>query len=702
MSDDPSNTQPPRKVMVIGGGVGAMSAAWSLVNSQQNLDITVYQMGWRLGGKGASGRNLKEPYHARIEEHGVHVWSGLYENAFRSMREVYDTIARAPDQPLGQCFDAFLPHDIIALEEYYDGKWYPWIIQTPTNGQLPGNQDAELLPSLYGYATEAARFIATLVNDLFRPEKTVIKDKTGIPEAHIDQTHQSSIIAELEKLLVHLAAGVAELFLPLWNLVLDLLKGLLDGLWLIIKNHLDNTALRRAWIMVNFAYANVAGAFAEDVFKNGMDVLDKYDYREWLAKYAVNDNNLMLDSPWGYFMYDAEFAYVDGDTKRPNIAAGASLRTLIRMAFTYKGSMIWKMQAGMGDTVFGPFYLALKKRGVKFKFFNRIEALHVDPNDTKSIHKITVGLQATTKDDAEYNPLVIVNGLECWPSDTLWDQIAEPTDHSINFENPKSPLLSTYTLEQGKDYDAIVLATPIGTLPILAKELIAVNPKWQAMVENVKTVRTQALQLWLKPTTFQLGYQRMGQPLLAGFHASPLNTWADMSHLIGREGWRHEEDRYPLNISYFCGPMLTTPDPEEENRRTVLNLLQCSIGWLWPDAVTQPGMSGPLNWDLLIDDRPEPGTGEARLDAQYLRANYWPAEQFTLTLKGATQFRLAPNESGFANLVLAGDWTANGFNIGNVEATVMSGMLASNALTGSPPRDKIIGVDFGRSPKGSE
>jgi uncharacterized protein with NAD-binding domain and iron-sulfur cluster len=686
--------------MIIGGGVGAMTAAWSLATSKQNLDITVYQMGWRLGGKGASGRNLEAPYHARIEEHGVHVWSGLYENAFRAMREVYLELGRAPDAPLAQCFDAFLPHDIIALEEFYQGKWYPWIIRVPTNAQLPGNQDATLLPSLWAYATEAVRFVTMLVQDLFNPQATALKDKTGIPTAHIDQRHQSSIISMLESLLLHLAEGIAELLLPVWNIILRLLKDMLEALWLVVKNHLDDTAVRRAWIMGNFVYANLAGAFAEDVFANGLDFLDQYDYREWMAKYAIHDDRLMLDSPWAYFMYDAEFAYIDGDTNRPDIAAGASLKTLIRMAFTYKGALIWKMQAGMGDTVFAPFYLALKKRGVKFKFFNRIDALHLDPKDPKSVHKITVGLQAKTKDDAEYNPLVTVNGLPCWPSDTLWDQIEAPTDHSLNLENPAVPPLLEYTLEQGKDYDAIVLATPIATLPIIAKELIAASPKWQAMVQNITTVRTQALQLWLTPTAYQLGWHLMGQPLLAGFHASPLNTWADMSHLLGRESWPYEEGRYPLHIAYFCGPMLTTSDPEAENRRTVLNILQNSIGWLWPDATTQPTMSGPLNWDLLVDDRAEPGKGEARLDAQYLRANYWPAEQFTLTLHGKTQYRLAPNESGFASLVLAGDWTNNGFNIGNVEATTMSGMLASNALTGYPAREQIIGVDFGRSPKG--
>jgi uncharacterized protein with NAD-binding domain and iron-sulfur cluster len=53
----------------------------------------------------------------RIEEHGVHVWSGLYDNAFRMIRQVYGEAGRAPDAPLAGWRDAFLPSDFIALQD---------------------------------------------------------------------------------------------------------------------------------------------------------------------------------------------------------------------------------------------------------------------------------------------------------------------------------------------------------------------------------------------------------------------------------------------------------------------------------------------------------------------------------------------------------------------------------------------------------
>ena len=41
--------------------------------------------------------------------------------------------------------------------------------------------------------------------------------------------------------------------------------------------------------------------------------------------------------------------------------------------------------------------------------------------------------------------------------------------------------------------------------------------------------------------------------------------------------------------------------------------------------------------------------------------------------------------------MITGDWIYNGLNVGSVEGAVMSGKLASNAVSGFPSLDKIIG-----------
>jgi uncharacterized protein with NAD-binding domain and iron-sulfur cluster len=87
MADHPA----AKKVAILGGGMGALTAAYQL-SEKGGYDITVYQLGWRLGGQGASGRNLNLA--DRIEEHGLHVWFGFYENAFQLMQKCYMELGR--------------------------------------------------------------------------------------------------------------------------------------------------------------------------------------------------------------------------------------------------------------------------------------------------------------------------------------------------------------------------------------------------------------------------------------------------------------------------------------------------------------------------------------------------------------------------------------------------------------------------------
>jgi uncharacterized protein with NAD-binding domain and iron-sulfur cluster len=88
------------RVAILGGGMAGLATAWRLSEPgwQDELEsITVYQRGWRLGGKGASSRGLN----GRIEEHGLHLWLGYYENSFRLLRECYAELDRPATVPMG-------------------------------------------------------------------------------------------------------------------------------------------------------------------------------------------------------------------------------------------------------------------------------------------------------------------------------------------------------------------------------------------------------------------------------------------------------------------------------------------------------------------------------------------------------------------------------------------------------------------------
>ena len=85
-------TRKPIEVAIIGGGCAAIAAAFELTQPRHKgaYHVTIYQMGWRLGGKGASGRGIG----GRIEEHGLHVWLGFYDNAFLLLRQCYEELNR--------------------------------------------------------------------------------------------------------------------------------------------------------------------------------------------------------------------------------------------------------------------------------------------------------------------------------------------------------------------------------------------------------------------------------------------------------------------------------------------------------------------------------------------------------------------------------------------------------------------------------
>ncbi len=113
------------KIAVLGGGMGAMSAALALSEidpTGERYEVTVYQQGWRLGGKTASGRNAAMGQ--RIEEHGLHIWAGFYINAFTMMRVVMKRLARPTGTKLATLTDMFARQNTIHYAQLRNGDWF--------------------------------------------------------------------------------------------------------------------------------------------------------------------------------------------------------------------------------------------------------------------------------------------------------------------------------------------------------------------------------------------------------------------------------------------------------------------------------------------------------------------------------------------------------------------------------------------------
>jgi len=704
--------------VILGGGAAALTAAFELSRPgwQQRFEsITVYQVGWRLGGKGASGRGR----HGRIEEHGLHLWLGFYENAFRVMRECYAELGRPPGAPLARWDDAFKKSSQVVLEEHHGGVWKHWPIFYPENDRVPGVPDAADGPfAVWHYLKQALDLLQSLaaslpVSDAERrdadaahAEAHSLRRLLGLPfeelSERVEAVAQRAGLAALVA-AIGLAAGiesVADDVAGPHEALPRLLQGFIEWVRDRVARGADvEDRVRRIGHLIEIVVACIVGVIRDGVLTRGFSAIDDREFLEWLESHGASRD--ALTSPVLIGGYDLAFAFRGGDPTRPSMAAGVALENAARLFFTYKGAMFWKMQAGMGDVVFAPLYLVLRARGVRFRFFHRVTGLRLSA-DRASIGAIDMARQVELANpEVEYEPLEDVLGLPSWPAEPRWSQLrntARVRGGNLEAFWAPTPDAAPITLEAGRDFDRVIFGISLGAVPYLCKELIAADPRWRAMVEHVATVPTQAFQVWLTPTTEQLGWR---WPLAnSSSFVEPFDTYADMSHLLACESW--PEGERAGSVAYFCNVLplpdhpLGPPDPRyaEAAAATVkgnaIEFLRRWAGHHWPAAIDP--VTRDFRWELLSGGD---AAGVARFDAQFWRANVDPSEHYVLSLPGTGRHRIKPGETGFDNLVITGDWTDCGLNAGCIEGAVMSGRLAAHAITGLPKLEDIVGYTGG-------
>lgn len=718
------------KIAVLGGGCGAMSAVWALTSEpgwQKKYDITVYQLGWRLGGKGASGRGPD----GRIQEHGLHIWMGFYENAFRVMRQAFSELQGEP-RVYQSVEDAFKPQSKIGVMENLEDGWEPWVIPFPKLPGQPGDGTPRQHSSVLDMVLLALKDIIGMIEELLGGKST---PDTSVPMRFAKKSKPTlsgkasawakSHLGELEDSVIGTAHKLFHKLPTDWHSdkdshehALEVLENAHAELELHEDHHKrakdleKSNLLRRLGIVLDLGKAT-AKAFLwnySKINKHGLNVFDDLDLQDFFKKYGAKKKNYEVASSAGVrAFYDLVFGYEGGDPQKPNFAASAALRSILSILLLYKNSVFMKMRAGMGDTIFAPLHKALEKRGVKFEFFHRVTDMTLDDKGgSKSVGSIKFAVQATVK-SGSYNPYVEVEGLDCWPQAPLVDQLVEGDeilkgpdgkgtegwdgnwkgydleDFWTGWTDPASK-----TLTKGADFDRVILGIPPASHPFICPDLVASSADWQNMVQNVSSVRTQAMQLWMKSPIFGLGWQH-GSSVVDAFQ-QPMNTWADMTHLINRESWPVSASLG--SIAYFCGPMeggIPDPDKKDVTEKETAKVLKTGNNWLsfapgaiWPDAVDA---SGALDEGELVKDVSDTGSGH--LYGQYWRANVSPSERYVMSKAGTAKDRLPADGSGLSNLIFAGDWTDNTFNAGCVEASVMSGLFASNALAGWPKKSQI-------------
>ncbi|MEO1610983.1 MAG: NAD(P)-binding protein [Pseudomonadota bacterium] len=753
-------SQKKEKVAVLGGGPSALVAAFRLTEEpgwEKKYDITVYQQGWRVGGKCATGRDLDA--HMRVYEHGIHGFLGCYFNAMTVMKDVFDALGRSDDHPLKDYPTAFHGMSGVIRYEMDDGKLKKWPIAVPTNDMHREDLTVDQVNKLARIDTWMVNlvklglgFLLQAYAKTYRSPATMMYIAEHFASPDSGQVHPFVVDPAAGKFDTRLEEGKEEINALLggaveavkaalkagdFPAVAQVFRGLHTAFMGIVKakggdSESERDRIRRAGLVMDFLATILIGVVADKVMFKGFAVIDKYDHVEWLRKHGASEATIA--SPLTSSTPNITYQYVEGDSIRPAVMAAGAYLHWTMMTFTYMGEFIQLFEAGSGETLIAPLHEILEKRGVKFAFFHEVKDIvstrvAVKGKEVKTVSEIVIDVQATVKGDdpyayKPYKP-VKVKGfkepLQCWPDRPLYDQLVEgkaleASGADLESFWPSWAPVGQKRLEQGKDFDKVIIGISVGALPYLTKSLARHERKWANMLKNARTVATQAMQIWLNKTPWDLGWNGYTNTyddylLSANFMTQP-NGQGDFTKYIKYEAW--PKDHTPESLLLLCGTIpfyheITGnegPDfPKkwaEQVKHQSIQFLQATGGFMLPGATVaaQKGYGDPFSFDfdLLHPINPEtPGKekkGAERFDDQYWRVNINPSDNYVSTPPDSTKHRLAADDTGFWNLSIAGDWTENGLNVGSMEGSVRSGLLAAEAILGVPrSKSGVIGLD---------
>lgn len=685
-------TQPSRhRIAILGGGCGGLSTAYWLSASEElrkRYLITVYTTGWRLGGKGASGRDADQ--HERILEHGLHMMMGFYDVVFRTLRDCWAELAPGPDSAFRTWTEAFEPQREVTLwlrpsQTDASAPPQPWNLHLPKLPGEPGDGPL-LLPPETDYLHEA---ISRLLHHLSDELLPAMEPHVAAPAAQAHPvSHLRKALDEALQNLENLASATVRTMLIL----------LLEGVQKVFASLVAPSSQRapvsleryKLYIVFELALACAIGLL-KDILPHGAQGysrIDDQDFKDWLVAHGASRE--AAESAPIMCLYDLAFAFPGGASGKPadgRAAAGAFLSLLLRMSLTYRNAPIWKMCAGMGDVIFTPLYQVLRRRGVRFEFFHRVDALRLSA-DGHHVERIELSEQARLL-QSPYRPtrsVRFVNGRswDCWPSTPQWDQLEDGEalrKSGVDFEDPWTlNRAGQKTLQRDTDFDDVVLAIPPDASAPLTQDLRA-RPRWAAMLDNASSVATLSCQLWLQPDLHQLGW--IGGETVATDDDGDLQSWGEMDQVLDAEAWPPEAR--PHACAYFCGTFTADPPPpigtnapdyvpsqNEKVRRLSRDWLGSHVAAMWPHACNA---QGEFDWTLVASG--------------YYRGNVQGSERYALSLPGSLRYRLDPADSGYTNLYLAGDWTLNSINGGCAEAAFESGLRAALGIRGEPLPAKL-------------
>jgi uncharacterized protein with NAD-binding domain and iron-sulfur cluster len=715
------------RIAIIGGGPAGLSTAFHLTRDpawQRKIEsITVYQMGWRPGGKGATGRHVRDGG-ARIEEHGIHGFCNFYFNTFRMMDEVYRTL-HDDDRallPLKRMDDAFRGSSTSYSIELINRRWETALSDAPHAPGTPWTDQRkhfgwdEIVRGLIEQIIRRGRrgALGGLDGEDLRPSPAM-----GATEALAGPLHQQARDAYAAVTTAG-AALASDQVSPLLERLAERFEAqrLQRAVLLATAARSGSGPFLRSATTLDFYTALLVGVVREGFWKPDFDLdrLDGIDYRAWLECYGASP--VTLSSAIAFAVPNLLFAYPDGDTTRPPTLATASWLNWVLRSVIGRGEYFYFMAAGTGETVVLPLYLNLRRRGVRFEFFHKLTGVRSAPAAASGgvlVEELTFQRQAATKGGTPYAPLVQIGGAHpcaAWPHEPKWDLLVNGDvnkQRRVNYEHWETRRPSGYstrTLTRGAagddGFEHVVWAVPPSIIPEVGDRLMATH--WADMTTHLHTTATQAVQVWLTADTAELGWPRHTlKPATARYacatYPNPLNAAVAFDDVIAFEAWGANP---PKGLLYLCA-QLQMPAGSYSRREHEMRVRQAASGALRllgafmrdarPPDPLQRADGFSIDFARLYD--PDPlHRGEARLAWQYVRANIGPNDAYVQAQPGTVLGRKEAWGNGYANVVIAGDWIYTGLNLGAFESAVTGGKLAAFGLLGFGGPDDLVGYDF--------
>ena len=236
----------PKKVAILGGGAASCTAALALTGQpgwKERYDVTIYQLGWRLGGKARSGRN--KDFGNRTEEIILHLIEGNYHNTLNLLRSVYEELKRPEGSPMRTFEEAF---DLVSVFSFQPVNW------PSTEEQKKCFSLNHIMNNLLKCTLEGSKILAKMLNTT--PPNT-------------DESILSNVLQNSDLIKVQMTSFK-------------------NWLTQAKKEIREESSCMELLSVADIAITTIQGLLDDNILENGFDSLNHLDLREWYRRHGAN------------------------------------------------------------------------------------------------------------------------------------------------------------------------------------------------------------------------------------------------------------------------------------------------------------------------------------------------------------------------------------------------------------------------------